>query len=272
MTVSAPDDVLRRILEATRAAVAMGRRTRPEEGFRAALRGAPPPRDLLAALAGAPLRPAVIAEFKRASPSAGTIREGWSPAEAARAYEAAGAAAISVLTERTAFRGSLADLAAVREATTLPILAKDFHLDAWQVLAAREAGADAVLLVVRVLDDAALSRLLDEVRTQGLAALVEVHDEADLDRALAAGAQLIGINNRDLATFHVDLAVTRRLAPRIPRDRVLVAASGYRSPADLVGLADLGVDAILVGEHLMRASEPGRALDRLRPPRDGDAP
>jgi indole-3-glycerol phosphate synthase len=207
----------------------------------------------------------VIAEFKRRSPSAGEIGGG-DPAEVARAYAAGGAAALSVLTDREYFGGSLSDLVAARSAATLPILRKDFVLDELQIWEARAAGADAVLLIVRILEDARLAGLLDLARELRMGALVEVHDEPELERALGAGAAVIGVNNRDLDTFRTDLEVTTRLAPLVPGGRILVGESGIRDAGDVDRLGDTGVDAVLVGETLMRGA--GVAAIAGRPKRD----
>src|SRR5690606_33487001 len=178
-------------------------------------------------------------------------------------YEAAGASAISVLTDGEYFGASLDNLMAVRSRVGVPVLRKDFVLDAVQLWEARAAGADAVLLIVRILDDAALADLLSLSRELGLSALVEVHDERELDRALEAGAEVVGVNNRDLATFRTDLAVTERLAARVPADRILVAESGIRAAADVDRMGAAGADAVLVGESLMRESDPGLAARAL---------
>jgi indole-3-glycerol phosphate synthase len=216
----------------------------------------PPPRDFLAAVAeGANV--SLIAECKRRSPGAGDIRPGLDPAELARTYQSAGAAALSVLTDEEYFGGSLEDLAVVRAATSIPVLRKDFTLDPLQVAEARGAGADAVLLIVRILDDHTLRRLMSEADAWGLAALVETHDGAELRRALDAGARIVGINNRDLATFTTDLDTTLRLLAEVPDDVVVVSESGIRDEADVRGLGASGVDAVLVGETLLRASDPG---------------
>ncbi len=210
-----------------------------------------PPRPFAAALRGQTL--SVIAEFKRASPSRGAIAQSAQPDEVARAYRAGGASAISVLTEEHRFGGSIADLMAVRQAVESPTLRKDFLFDPRHILEARAAGADAVLLIVAMLEDAALLDLQDQARSLGLDALVEVHTEAELERALRLGARLIGINNRDLHSFDVDLATFERLAPHVPADRVLVAESGVFGEADARRMRVAGADAILVGEALMRA-------------------
>jgi indole-3-glycerol phosphate synthase len=195
---------------------------------------------------------ALIAEFKRRSPSAGAIRDNVSPAEAARAYAAAGASAMSVLTDAEYFGGSLDDLRSAVSTSTLPVLRKDFTLDEVQVWEGRAAGADAVLLIVRILDDARLASLLACAAGAGVGALVEVHDEVELERALRAGATIVGVNNRDLATFRTDLGVTVRLAPRVPAEVILVAESGVRTPGDVDRVGAAGADAVLVGETLMR--------------------
>ena len=182
----------------------------------------------------------------------------------ARGYEAAGAAAISVLTDEPFFGGRMAHLEEVRQATALPVLRKDFVLDPWQVWEARAAGADAVLLIVAALTDAELRSLLGVAREAGLDALVEVHDRSELDRALAAGSRIVGVNNRDLKTLAVSLeTAARRSPPAIPDDVVAVAESGIRTSADLVRLREAGFDAFLVGERLMAAPDPGEALRRL---------
>jgi indole-3-glycerol phosphate synthase len=224
----------------------------------------PPARDFAAALeraAGAPIR--AIAEIKRASPSAGPIRPGADPAEIARGYAAAGARALSVLTDREFFDGELGFLARVRDAVSLPLLRKDFIISAAQIAEARVAGADAVLLIVAILDDAALRELHAHARELGLAALVEVHDEREAERAIAAGASIIGVNHRDLATLAIDMSLTARIAPMMPRGTILVGESGIRGARDVRALAGAGAHAILVGETLMRAPDPGVALAEL---------
>ena len=218
-------------------------------GFARALRVGPAPR--------------VVAEFKRASPSRGEIRPGADPVAIAREYAAAGAAALSVLTDREFFRGTLSDLVSARAACALPVLRKDFVLDPLQLFEARAAGADAVLLIVAALDDGALRELIICAGELGLDALVEVHDEAELARALAAGGELLGINNRDLRDFKTDLGVTRALLP-LAAGRTVVSESGLDSPEVLRALGAAGASAFLVGEALMREPEPGAALRRLR--------
>jgi len=208
--------------------------------------------------------PVVIAELKRRSPSRGEIRPDFDPVACARDYAAGGAAALSVLTDERYFGGSLDFLARVRAAVGLPLLRKDFLLDPYQVDEARVAGADAVLLIASALAAGTLRELLVHARARGLDCLVEVHDEGELEAALGAGADLVGVNNRDLRSFVTDLTVTERLAPRVPPGVLLVAESGIAGPADLARLARAGARAFLVGESLMREAEPGRALRRLR--------
>jgi indole-3-glycerol phosphate synthase len=197
----------------------------------------------------------VIAEHKRRSPSAGPIREDLSLEAVVRAYERGGAAALSVLTEGPHFGGSLDDLRAARTAVSLPILRKDFTIDPYQLHEALAAGADAVLLIVAALDEAELAGLHQRARELGLAALVEVHDRRELEVAIWLGAELIGINNRDLTTLAVDTGRTLELAPLVPEDAVTVAESGFRHAGDLARLSDAGVDAVLVGEALMRSPD-----------------
>jgi indole-3-glycerol phosphate synthase len=205
----------------------------------------------------------VIAECKRRSPSRGVLVSTYDPAAIARRYAADGAAAVSVLTEPTFFDGSLDHLRAVRAAVDLPVLRKDFMVTRYQVAEAAAAGADAVLLIVAALSRADLEALIADARDQGLAALVEVHDSRELDRALAAGAGLIGVNSRNLRTLEVDLATFDALAPRIPDEVVAVAESGLRTGADLRRLSGLGYDGFLVGERLLTTADPGQALADL---------
>ncbi len=257
-----PASVLDAILAKTRERVAAEQERRPLGFSHPAVRQAPPVRPFAAAIAQ-PGRANVIAEHKRRSPSRGAIREDLAPADVARRYEAAGAAAISVLTDEPFFGGRMAHLEEVRGATALPVLRKDFVLDPWQVWEARAAGADAVLLIVAALTDAELGGLLAVAREAGVDALVEVHDRAELDRALRAGSRIVGVNNRDLKTLAVSLETALALAPAIPDDVVAVAESGVRTGADLRRLRSAGFDAFLVGEHLMAAPDPGEALRQL---------
>jgi indole-3-glycerol phosphate synthase len=228
----------------------------------ASLADAPEPRGFRAALSR-PERVALIAECKRRSPGAGEILPGLDPVALTRGYERAGASALSVLTDERYFGGSLPDLVAVREATGLPVLRKDFTISPLQLLEARGAGADAVLLIVRILSDRDLADLHREALALGMDVLVEVHDERELERAVGLGADLIGINNRDLSTFTTDLETTVRLLAQVPGDTVLVSESGIRSVADVERLGAAGVDAILVGETLLRAPDPEREARSL---------
>jgi indole-3-glycerol phosphate synthase len=254
-------DILHNIVETKRAEImALGSR---RGAFEATARAAPRPRAFGDALTVDANTVSVIAEVKRRSPGAGDIRPELDAAELARAYADAGASAVSVLTDGVYFGGSLEDLAAVREAVTLPVLRKDFTLDPVQVYEARSAGADAVLLIVRILDDETLRELLDLAGELGLAALVEVHDAPELDRALEAGARLLGINNRDLVTFRSDLAVTEDLAAAVPDEATVVSESGIRSPEDVARVGRAGADAVLVGEAILVVPRPGERVKDL---------
>ena len=251
--------VLDRILARARERAAVDSARRPLAELREAAAEAPPRRPFAAALSR-PGRFNVIAEHKRRSPSRGAIREDLAPADVARRYSAGGAAALSVLTEPESFGGSLDHLVEARSSVELPVLRKDFVVAAWQLWEARAAGADAALLIVAALSDAELASLLATTAEAGLEALVEVHDRAELDRALAAGATIVGVNNRDLRTLEVRLETSLDLAPAIPDGVVAVAESGLRTGADLRRLRDAGFDAFLVGESLMSAPDPGAAL------------
>jgi indole-3-glycerol phosphate synthase len=215
--------------------------------------------------AGALRRPglAVIAEMKQRTPSMGVLVDDYRPAAIAAAYESGGAAALSVLTHETSFGGAVEHIEAVRGQTALPLLRKDFITEQYQVIEARAAGADAVLLIVAALDRAQLAELLRLARAQSVAALVEVHDEDETDAAVDLGADLIGVNHRDLRTFAIDLGLTARLRPRIPPSCVLVAESGIHGVADARRMRDAGADAILVGELLMRAADPAACVRDL---------
>ena len=218
-------------------------------------------RDFVAALSGGPLR--VIAELKHASPSRGILRQDYQCAAIARSYEAAGAAALSVLTEERHFMGSLDDLQLARAAVRLPVLRKDFILSEYQIYESVAAGADALLLIVAALSDQDLRSFLGLCQAVGIAALVEVHDESELERALGVGANIIGVNNRDLKTLEVDLEVSFRLRPRIPADRIAVSESGIKTRQHLRRLAEAGYQAALIGETCMKADDPGAALREL---------
>ncbi len=252
------------ILAHKQAEVERARRERPLPALEAAARSAAPPRSLIGALT-APEGPRhrILAEIKRASPSRGALRADLDPAEFARRYERGGASAVSVLTDERFFGGSLADLGAVRAATALPVLRKDFLVDPYQVIEARSRGADAVLLIARALSQENLEGLLREVRGVGMEALVEIHDEGDLEKALAAGCRLVGINNRDLQSFRVDLSVTERLVQRIPSRIVVVSCSGIRCRDEILRLEEAGVRAFLIGESLVTAGDPEARLREL---------
>ena len=248
------EDILETIVANTRRELAERKKRTPIAELEAKLTDAPPVRDFAAAItAKKPV--SVIAEVKKASPSKGLIREDFDPVAIAREYEAAGAAAVSVLTDEKFFQGRLEHLAAIREAVSLPILRKDFIIHRYQLVEARLAGADAVLLISEVLSPILLRGMLKATRELGMQALVETHDRRHLKAALSSGARIIGINNRDLRSFRVDLMSTERLAPIIPGDRVLVSESGITSGADVRRLVACGVRAVLVGETLMRARD-----------------
>jgi indole-3-glycerol phosphate synthase len=260
--MSPPTGVLGEIVARTRARVDTRHRELPLERL-LALAPTPGARRSFEAALTRPGHVNVIAEFKRRSPSKGVLRDDLHPVRVAQGYEVAGAAALSVLTEEEFFGGSLDDLQQARAATLLPTLRKDFVVDAYQVWEAWIAGSDALLLIVAALDDAELRRLLGVAREAGLTALVEVHDEHELRRALDAGARVVGVNNRDLKTLRVDLETSLRLAPLVPDDVIAVAESGLRTGADVRRLRDAGFDAFLVGEHLMTSPDPGDALESL---------
>jgi indole-3-glycerol phosphate synthase len=257
--------ILGRIVEARREAIAHRKRVLPLVALKIAVEKiARPPRDFGAALT----RPGVnvIAELKKASPSRGVLREDYRPAALAQSLEKAGAAALSVLTEEEFFEGSLTHLKEARKAVALPILRKDFLMDSWQIWEARAAEADSFLLIAALLDDASLRGLLELGRDLGMEAVVEVHDRTELSRALGARARIIGVNNRDLTTFHVRLETSLELVEAIPEDCIAVSESGIRSHDDLERLQGAGFDAFLVGEHLMTWPDPGRALSALLAP------
>jgi indole-3-glycerol phosphate synthase len=258
-------DILDRILRTKAEEVAAAKRARPYPEVAAAARAEPPPRGFEAALR-AKLgggSPAVIAEIKKASPSRGVLRERFDPPSIARSYETAGAACLSVLTDRQYFQGAPEFLTAARAACSLPALRKDFIVDEYQIAEARAQGADAILLIVAALDDARLAGLEACAVDFGMAVLVEVHDAGELARALRLATKLVGINNRNLRTFDVSLATTLDLLPRIPGDRLVITESGILVPADVATMRARGVHAFLVGEAFMRAADPGAALSTL---------
>ena len=259
--MSGPSDVLSDIVAGVRVDLARRQAATSEADLRAALADVDAPRDPMPHLR-AP-GSSVIAEVKRRSPSKGDLAEIADPAGLARSYAAGGAAAISVLTEERRFSGSLDDLRAVRAAVDTPLLRKDFLVEPYQVLEARAAGADLVLLIVAALDDDLLRRLHDQARELGMSVLVEVHDEAETARAVELGAELVGVNARDLKTLDVDPDTFARLAPLVPADRVLVAESGVSSPVDVKRYVAEGAQAVLVGEALVRDGDPEGAVGAM---------
>jgi indole-3-glycerol phosphate synthase len=258
-------DILQRILARKRAEVAERSARVPLSELRVRCADQLPARGFFNALAVrvADRRPAVIAEIKKASPSQGIIRADFHPADIARSYEAGGAACLSVLTDIGFFQGADEYLQQARAACALPVLRKDFVVDPWQIHESRALGADCVLLIVAALDDAQLRDMLSLAGDLGLDALVEVHDEAELERALATPANLIGVNNRDLRSFAVSLDTTLALRPRVPEGRLLVTESGIRKRDDVALMRHAGVHAFLVGESFMRAADPGAELAQL---------
>ncbi|RMF34196.1 MAG: indole-3-glycerol phosphate synthase TrpC [Alphaproteobacteria bacterium] len=255
-------DILQKIRAYKLEEVAARKAVRPLAAIEAAARAAPALRPFAAALAAAPGY-GLIAEIKKASPSKGLIRADFDPPALALAYAAGGATCLSVLTDAPSFQGHEDYLAAARAACTLPVLRKDFLFDPWQVAEARAIGADCILIIMAAVDDACAAELEDAARHWGMDALIEVHDEAELDRALRLKSPLIGVNNRDLKTFVTDLATTERLAPLIPPDRRLIAESGLSTPADLARLARCGARAFLIGESLMRQPDVAAATRAL---------
>jgi indole-3-glycerol phosphate synthase len=258
-------DILERILATKRAEVRLAQAARPLATLRAQAEGRGDCRDFVGALRGALAagRPAVIAEVKKASPSKGVLRTEFDPAAIARSYAAGGAACLSVLTDREYFQGAPEYLAQARAASGLPALRKDFVVDAYQVTEACALGADAILLIVAALDDGQLRDFEAQAHALGMAVLVEVHDAAELERALRLATPLVGINNRNLRTFETTLETTLALLPSVPAGRIVVTESGILAPADVARMRAAGVHAFLVGEAFMRASDPGAELARL---------
>jgi indole-3-glycerol phosphate synthase len=255
-------DVLEKIIAEKHQEIAAAKRARPVEMLSAQLVAAPPIRDFAAALrSGSEMH--VIAEVKKASPSAGLIRAAFDPVAIASTYAANGAACISVLTDRPFFQGSLDDLVAVRNAVAVPVLRKDFFLDRYQVLEARVAGAYCILLIAECLDDCRLRDLYFYAGELGMESLIEIYEAENLDRVLKLGPALVGINNRNLRTFVTDLGHSIALAPRVPADCILVSESGIHTPGDVARLEQAGIRAILVGETLMRATDIGAKLREL---------
>ena len=258
-------DILARIAEYKRADVAERKARRSQTSVEVDAASASPPRGFKAALerARAPGRLALIAEIKKASPSKGLIRADFDPPALACAYAEGGAACLSVLTDAPSFQGADAYLQAARGAVALPCLRKDFLVDPWQVAESRALGADAILVIMAMVDDGLAAELMAEARRFGMDALVEVHDDAEMARAASLGAELIGVNNRDLRSFVTDLAVTERLAPRSPAGALLVTESGVFGPEEAARMAACGASAMLVGESLMRQPDVANATRAL---------
>jgi indole-3-glycerol phosphate synthase len=263
MTAASMPDLLATIVAATRRIVEVRQAEVPLRALEARIDRPPDGAGFAAALRASPA-PRIVAECKRRSPSRGILREDYDPAAHARAYAAAGAAAISVLTEPAFFDGAPDHLRAVRSAVPTPLLRKDFIVTEYQVVEAGVLGADAVLIIAAAVDDRALKDLARRAAALGLAALVEVHDRRELDRAVGAGAAIIGVNSRNLRTLAVDPGVLSSLADALPDEVIAVAESGLKSPADLARLGAAGYDAFLVGERLIGQPDPGAALRELR--------
>jgi indole-3-glycerol phosphate synthase len=262
MPLTSTPDLLEAIVAATRKSVDGRRAREPRATLEARTRRTPHGAAFRDALAR-PDRVNVIAECKRRSPSRGVLRASYDPVAVARSYDQAGAAAVSVLTEPTFFDGALAHLEAVRDAVSLPLLRKDFIVDEYQLFEAIAAGADAVLLIVAALSDPQLVRLQREAHKLGLAALVEVHDVEELDRALQAGAGIIGVNNRNLRTLEVDVRASETIAERLPETVIAVSESGLKSARDIKRMRAFGYQAFLIGERFMTSEDPGAALKDL---------
>jgi Indole-3-glycerol phosphate synthase len=256
-------NTLEKIFDYKKEELAAFKRHAPLSELKAKARDLPPAVDFRGALRGCPARFAIIAEIKRRSPSKGMIRQDFDPPVLAREYRDHGAAALSVLTDAHFFGGHLDHLRQVRQAVKLPLLRKDFVWDPYQIYAAREAGADAILLIAAMLERSQIEDLMGLGRDLGMSILVEVHDEAECAAIRPVAADLVGVNNRNLKTFQVDVAITKRLLPLLPSQAIKISESGLDSAAVLEELKGEGVDAFLIGESFMKAESPGKALEKL---------